>query len=83
MSTAGLKRKRRAKKVEMGFELNPPRCLNCQHFTPPRYGVPGKPGTWREPGCSLGGFMVLQWSICDQWRGINGETLETEHERKD
>lgn len=76
MSTSGIKRKRRARQAAMGFELKPPRCLNCEHFKPPRHGVPGKPGTWHEPACGIGHFPVLASSICDKWAGRNGEVLE-------
>ena len=77
MSTHGIKRKRQKVKTEMGFELNPARCLNCDHFKPPLHGVAGKVGTWRQAACGIGLFPVLPSSICDKWAGRDGEILET------
>jgi hypothetical protein len=71
---------KRAARKSQGFELSPPRCLNCQHFTPPAHGVPstarkaGKP--YRPAVCSIGGFSVKAHSICDRWKGTGGEVLE-------
>lgn len=71
MSNKGWKRKREA----VAFELNPPRCINCTHYEPPMFGVPGKVA-YLPARCEQGGFTVLPHSICDQWTGRAGETLE-------
>jgi hypothetical protein len=71
--------KKEARKLQ-GFELSPARCLNCARFDPPRHGVPpmdGRPGqAYKPPQCGLGGFQVKPSSICDEWQGKGGETLE-------
>lgn len=63
---------------QQGFELNPPRCLNCQHFSPPVHGVNlvNKKTSYRPPSCRLGKFAVKSSSICDKWLGTDGEKLE-------
>jgi hypothetical protein len=70
----------KAARVAQGFEMYPARCLNCQRFEPPMHGVPprdDKPGIpYVAPRCGLGGFFVASTSICDQWLGKRGETLE-------
>lgn len=71
---------RRARK-QQGFEFNPPRCTNCVHLKTPLYGRPET--AWHDrkpyvpPSCGLGGFQVNPWSICDQWKGRDGEVLDT------
>lgn len=69
------KAKTRARRQAVGFELNPARCCNCKHFSPPIHGVPAKrPYTF--PTCAEMGFTVKPHSICDLWTGRDGETLE-------
>jgi len=79
-STAAGKRQRRAAMNRQGFELNPPRCLNCDYFSPPSHGAPAPDGrikvAYRVMRCKLGGFEVKPSSICDKWRGRDGEELE-------
>lgn len=65
----------RAKRKAVGFEFNPPRCINCRYYQPPIYGVPGKTA-YRAPKCEIGGFNVNPHSICDLWTGRNGDVLE-------
>lgn len=69
------KKENRAKRAAVGFELNPARCINCQHFDPPIHGVPGK-SQYKPPLCGQMGLMVLPHSICDLWKGKDGETLK-------
>jgi hypothetical protein len=78
LSTAKRKRLRRSSRAHQGFEFNPPRCMNCEHFKPPVHGVPvpGKKKQYRPPSCGLGGFLVEAHSICNKWIGRDGETLE-------
>lgn len=72
---------REARKAQ-GFEYSPARCLNCQRFEPAIHGVPPigeRPAVpYKPPRCGLGGFEVRTSSICDEWLGKNGETLEGE-----
>lgn len=64
----------------MGFEMNPARCVNCNHYKPASFGTPRgieqKQRYFRAPQCGLGGFVVKAHSICDKWVGKDGETLE-------
>lgn len=69
------KKANRAKRAAVGFELNPASCVNCRHFDPPVYGVPGK-HPYKPPMCEQMGLMVLPHSICDLWTGRDGERLE-------
>lgn len=69
------KKEIRAKRAAVGFELNPARCTNCQHFSPSQHGVPGR-WPYRAPTCGEMGFAVLPHSICDFWKGKDGETLK-------
>ncbi len=79
-SLSQIRKQRRLAINAQGFELNPPRCLNCRHYGPPMHGVPStlltKPKAYRPRTCALGSFQVMPWSICDRWTGANGETLE-------
>ena len=74
MSTASLKKRRRLARAAQGFEHNPPRCINCEHYRPPVHAVPKKT-VYREPFCNFGHFEVTPHSICDEWLGKDGETL--------
>lgn len=80
LGTAKGKRVRRKAREAQGFELNPPRCLNCEHLQAPKLGVPSGPAGKGHPfvpmACRLGNFQVKAWSICDRWTGRDGETLE-------
>lgn len=71
--------KKEARKAQ-GFEMAPARCLNCTRFDPPRHGVPpigDRPAVpYKPPLCGIGGFEVRPSSICDEWVGKGGETLE-------
>ena len=67
--------KHKGKRDAAGFELNPPRCINCNHFQPPAHAVPGKT-QFRPSRCGSMGFSVKPHSICDRWEGQGGETLE-------
>lgn len=79
LGTAKGKRVRRKARAAQGFELNPPRCLNCSHLQPPKFGVPGSPNgggyQYTAMACKIGNFQVKAWSICDLWTGRDGETL--------
>jgi hypothetical protein len=77
-STKKRQKMRRDSQRNMGFEWNPPRCLSCKYFRPAAHGVP-LPGQRQKPyrhaACGLGHFDVEPHSICDRWRGRNGDTL--------
>lgn len=79
LGTAHGKRVRKKAKQTQGFELNPPRCVNCQHLRAPKWGLPALNGKAQHPyvamACGLGNFQVLAHSICDKWEGKDGETL--------
>lgn len=72
MSKVGAQKKKLRKEVD--FEFNPPRCINCCHFTPPEHGVPERK-FYRAPQCSLHEFEVKPHSICNVWIGRAGEVL--------
>lgn len=61
------------------FELNPARCVSCQHFTPPQYGVPGG-AAYRHPVCGEFEFAVRPHSICNNWLGKKGLGRGEDHE---
>ena len=69
------KRKRKAAKLAQNFENNPPRCGNCENFSPPKLGVVEK-HAFVEPRCKIGDFVCWPKSICDAWVGRDGETIE-------
>lgn len=75
LTTAQKKKKRKAARDAQNFEMNPPRCSNCEHFSPPIHGVAEK-HKYKEPRCGLGGFVCWPKSICDAWVGRDGETIE-------
>lgn len=69
----------RKKRKAAGFEFNPPRCVNCDHYDPPVHAVAGL--TFYKPReCLKHGFTVETHSICDDWLGRSGETLTPEAE---
>lgn len=69
------KKLHRQRKAAVAFELNPPRCINCQNYEPPMHAVPGKT-TYLPPRCGALSFAVKPSSICDIWTGRDGETIE-------
>lgn len=80
MSRAGGKKARSKARAAQDFELNPPRCMNCENYSPQKHGAPetehwGKV-EYERAKCRLGGFIVKTWSICNLWVGRNGEKLE-------
>lgn len=62
-------------KALVEFDLNPPRCGNCEHFTPPVYGVPGIT-QYQQPSCRQADFLVKPHSLCNDWVSADGITLE-------
>lgn len=62
------------RRIALGYEQHPPRCLNCQRWEPPVHGVPGRT-PYKQAWCSLGDFATGPGSICDHWLGKDGETL--------
>ena len=80
LGTARGKRLRGKARQIQGFELNPPRCVNCDHLVAPKHGTPESPHGRKQPyiamACGLGNFQVVAWSICDRWKGRDGDELE-------
>jgi hypothetical protein len=72
-------RGKKARKLQ-GFEMHPPRCTNCKHYVPPVHGRPEcaefKKTQYEPPRCGLGWFIVHPHSVCDQWTGKEGDTLQ-------
>jgi len=76
VSTSALRRIRAKAKAEQGYEDRPPRCLNCNHYSTPQHGTPDRKAFFQPAMCGLGGFPVRPFSICDQWTGSDGSTIE-------
>ncbi len=61
-------------KQRMGFEKNPALCKNCSHNVKDSKPVKGLGFVNRY--CRKGKFTIKLYSVCDNWVGKNGETLE-------
>lgn len=70
----------KAAKRAQGFERSPPRCLTCNAYVPPTHGRPTANGlpavAYEPPRCGLGWFAVDPSSICNEWTGSDGSTLD-------
>jgi hypothetical protein len=63
------------KRRQQGYERHPARCINCKHYSPPVYAVPGI-HPYKNARCEYGDFATWHDAICDVWTGQNGETVE-------
>lgn len=66
--------KQEIKRLQQGYDGDPPRCFTCVYFQRKFQHRPAMPNPTVER-CTFGDFPVTHKAVCDEWHSREGEVI--------